>query len=69
MAKSNKKYTSFMTKSGHYYYNVIPFGLKNAGGTYQWMMNKVLREEIGDMLEVYMDVMIVKSQEENDHAA
>ena len=68
MAKSDKKYTAFMTESGNYYYNVMPFGLKNAGATYQRMMNKVFRGEIGDMLEVYMDDMIVKSQAETDHA-
>ena len=28
MAKSDKKYTAFMTESGNYYYNVMPFGLK-----------------------------------------
>ncbi|MCI96535.1 hypothetical protein A2U01_0117835, partial [Trifolium medium] len=31
------------------------------------MMNKVFRGEIGDMLEVYMDDMIVKSHEEINH--
>ncbi|GAU28915.1 hypothetical protein TSUD_59270, partial [Trifolium subterraneum] len=35
--------------------------------TYQRMMNKVFHNEIGDMLEVYMDDMIVKSEEEIDH--
>ncbi|PNX70070.1 hypothetical protein L195_g064715, partial [Trifolium pratense] len=33
------------------------------------MMNKVFNNEIGDMLEVYMDDMIVKSDEEVDHTA
>ncbi|PNX57945.1 gag-pol polyprotein [Trifolium pratense] len=56
-----------MTESGNYYYNVMPFGLKNAGATYQRMMNKVFNNEIEDMLEVYMDDMIVKSEEEVDH--
>ena len=37
--------------------------------TYQRMMNKVFYDEIGDILEVYMDDMIVKSQTETDHAA
>ncbi|XP_058787909.1 uncharacterized protein LOC131662207 [Vicia villosa] len=68
MSKTDKKYTGFMTESGNYYYNVIPFGLKNAKATYQRMMNKVFRAEIGDMLEVYMDDMIVQSQEETDHS-
>ncbi|MCI28177.1 hypothetical protein A2U01_0049377, partial [Trifolium medium] len=67
IAEADKEKTAFMTESGNYYYNVMPFGLKNAGATYQRMMNKVFRAEIGDMLEVYMDDMIVKSKEEIDH--
>ncbi|GAU34163.1 hypothetical protein TSUD_162630 [Trifolium subterraneum] len=67
MAVADRTKTAFMTESGNYYYNVMPFGLKNAGATYQRMMNKVFRGEIGDMLEVYMDDMIVKSHEEVDH--
>ncbi|MCH81337.1 hypothetical protein A2U01_0002123 [Trifolium medium] len=69
MAMADKEKTAFMTESGNYYYNVVPFGLKNAGATYQRTMNKVFRAEIGDMLEVYMDDMIVKSHDEKDHAA
>src|SRR4051812_33844823 len=56
-----------MTESGNYYYNVMPFNLKNAGSTYQRMMNKVFRGEIDDTLEVYMDDMIVKSRVDTDH--
>ncbi|GAU46452.1 hypothetical protein TSUD_402190 [Trifolium subterraneum] len=67
MTVADRTKTTFITESGNYYYNVMPFGLKNAGATYQRMMNKVFREEIGDMLEVYMDDMIVKSHEEVDH--
>ncbi|GAU50120.1 hypothetical protein TSUD_192410 [Trifolium subterraneum] len=67
MVEIDKKKTAFMTETGNYYYNVMPFGLKNAGATYQRMMNKVFHNEIGDMLEVYMDDMIVKSEEEIDH--
>ncbi|XP_050876397.1 uncharacterized protein LOC127080113 [Lathyrus oleraceus] len=68
MSPADKKHTAFMTPTGNYYYNVMPFGLKNAGATYQRMMNKVFKDEIGDMLEVYMDDMIVKSHEEIAHA-
>ncbi|GAU25009.1 hypothetical protein TSUD_154830 [Trifolium subterraneum] len=67
MAEIDKKKTTFMTETDNYYYNVMSFGLKNAGATYQRMMNKVFHNEIGDMLEVYMDDMIVKSEEEIDH--
>jgi hypothetical protein len=60
MADEDKKKTAFMTKSGNYYYNVMPFGLRNAGATYQLMMNKVCDKKLlGDILEVYMDNMIV----------
>src|SRR3954465_9347462 len=62
MAGCDKQCTTFMTESGNYYYNVMPFGLKNVGATYQRMMNKVFQAE------VYMEDMIVKSQEEIDHA-
>ena len=60
---------AFMTISGNYYYNVIPSSLKNAGATYQRMMNKVFCNQIRDMLEVYMDDMIVKSRVDTDHVA
>ncbi|GAU50049.1 hypothetical protein TSUD_408450 [Trifolium subterraneum] len=61
--------TAFMTESGNYYYNVMPFDLKNVGATYQRMINKVFRGEISDMLEVYKDDVIVKSHEETDRTA
>jgi len=61
MAEEDKKKTAFMTKAGNYYYNVMPFGLQNAGATYQRMMNKVYEKKLSrDILEVYMDDMIVK---------
>jgi len=70
MAKNDEEKTAFMTDSGNYYFRVMPFGLRNAGATYQRMMNKVYNKELlGDILEVYMDDMIVKSKEEIDHAA
>ncbi|GAU35398.1 hypothetical protein TSUD_160490 [Trifolium subterraneum] len=67
MAEIDKKKTAFMTETGNYYYNVMSFGLKNAGATYKRMMNNVFHNEIGDMLNIYMDNMIVKSEEEIDH--
>lgn len=67
MAMGDKMHTTFMTVSDNYYFNVMPFGLKNVDTTYQRVVNKVFREGIMDMLEVYMDYMTVKSQEETDH--
>ena len=47
----------------------MPFGLKNAGATYQRMVNKVFQSQIGRNLEVYVDDMITKSKQAFEHAA
>ncbi|RDX62188.1 hypothetical protein CR513_59499, partial [Mucuna pruriens] len=52
--------TAFITDSGTYCYKVIPFGLKNAGATYQCLMDKIFKEIIGIDVEVYVDNMVVK---------
>ena len=46
---------------------VMPFGLKNAGATYQQMMTRMFREKIGCTVEVYIDDMVVKSKQEAWH--
>jgi len=49
---------------------VMPFGLRNVGATYQRMMNKVYDKKLLDnILEVYMDDMVVKYPQEVGHAA
>lgn len=58
---------NFMTEKGSYYYRVVPFGLKNAGATYQRLMNKVFHAQIGRVVEVYLNEMIVKSKADTDH--
>ena len=45
----------------------MPFGLKNAGATYQRLVNKMFSKQIGRNIEVYMDDMLVKSREELAH--
>ena len=45
----------------------MPFGLKNAGATYQRLVNKMFVRQIGWNVEVYIDDMLVKSKEENHH--
>jgi len=41
MVEEDKQKTTFMTELGNYYFNIMSFGLRNAGVTYQRMMNKV----------------------------
>jgi len=45
----------------------MPFGLKNAGATFQWMVNKVFKDLIGNTMEVYVGDMLVKSVQRMDH--
>jgi len=54
--------TTFITDQANFCYEVMPFGLKNAGATYQRLMDRVFREQIGRSMEVYVDDMVVKSQ-------
>ena len=43
------------------------FGLKNAGATYQRLMNKMFTHQIGRNVQVYVDDMLMKSLRKNDH--
>ena len=67
MHPPNTEKITFITPHGLYCYNVMPFGLKNAGATYQRIMTKVFRPLIGKSMEVYIDDMLVKSKERPNH--
>ena len=45
----------------------MPFKLKNAGATYQRLVNKMFSKQISRNMEVYVDDMLVKSKEELTH--
>lgn len=45
----------------------MPFGLKNAGATYQRAMNVIFHDMIGKFLEVYVDDIVVKSNGTHSH--
>ena len=67
MAEEDQEKTAFIISQGLYCYKVMPFELKNAGATYQRLVNKMFSPQIGRNMEVYMDDMLVKSKEELTH--
>ena len=69
LATDDQEKTAFITPVGNYHYKVTPFGLKNAGSTYQRMMIKMFELQLGKNVEVYIDDMVVKSKLVSEHLA
>ena len=69
MAPEDMEKTSFIIEWGTYYYRVMPFGLKNAGATYQRVDTNLFHDMMHKDVKVYVDDMIVKSQDRADHLA
>ncbi|KAH9688200.1 Ribonuclease H [Citrus sinensis] len=67
MYEQDEESTAFITNQGLFCYRVMPFGLKNAGATYQRLVNKVFKPLIGKTMEVYVDDMITKSKIPKEH--
>ncbi|XP_074323440.1 uncharacterized protein LOC141660358 [Apium graveolens] len=63
----DQEHTSFITDRGLYCYIGMPLGLINTGATYQRLVNMMFKNQIGRTMEVYVDDMLVKSKEANDH--
>ena len=61
MDPNDQEKTSFVTGQGTYCYRVMPFRLKNAGATYQRLVNRMFQKQIGTFMELYIDDMLVKS--------
>lgn len=61
MHESDQEKMVFITDQGLYYYEGMPFGLKNVGTTYQILVNRIFKNQIRRNVEVYMDNMLVKS--------
>lgn len=64
MAITDQYKTAFWTETGTYCYKMMSFGLKNVGSTYQRLMDREFKGQIGRNLEVYMDDLVFKSSEE-----
>ncbi|GJW18415.1 putative nucleotidyltransferase, ribonuclease H [Tanacetum coccineum] len=69
MSEEDEEKTAFYTDQGTFCYKKMPFGLKNAGATYQRLMDEAFDKQIGRNLEVYVDDMVIKSKAEKDMLA
>ena len=54
---------AFLTPCGVYCYTCKPFGLRNAGATFQRLMHIALGQQIGRNVEAYVGDIVVKSRE------
>ncbi|KAK1415619.1 hypothetical protein QVD17_31402 [Tagetes erecta] len=66
MKKEDEEKTAFYTDKGIFCYTKMPFGLKNAGATYQRLIDQAFAEQIGKNVEAYVDDLVIKSQTEDD---
>ena len=67
LALDDQEKTAFVTPIGNYHYKVIPFGLKNAGSTYQRMMMRMFESQLEKNIEIYIDDMVVKNKVVSEH--
>ena len=69
MAEGEEWKTAFHCCYGHFEYQVMPFGLMNAPGTFQAFVNDVLREFLDDFCVVYLDDILIYSDTQEEHDA
>ncbi len=63
----SRKYTAFTSPLGKFEYKYLPFGLKNAPAHFQALMFIVLQKFIDKCVVVYMDDIVVFSENKDDH--
>ena len=61
--------TAFRCHMGHYEFLRMPFGLTNAPSVFQRTMDKVLASLIGKCVMVYIDDIVIYSENMDDHLA
>ncbi|GKA45367.1 reverse transcriptase domain-containing protein [Tanacetum coccineum] len=65
MAEEDEEKTAFITNQGIFCYTKMPFGLRNAGATYQRLVDRAFHGQIGRNLDVYVDDLVIKSHTED----
>ncbi|XP_019054094.1 PREDICTED: uncharacterized protein LOC109114991 [Nelumbo nucifera] len=69
MHVEDEEKTLSIMEHGTYCYKVMPFVLKNTGVTYQQLVNKVFKHQMGRSVEAYVDDMVVKSLKADKHTS
>ncbi|KAG9450295.1 hypothetical protein H6P81_010260 [Aristolochia fimbriata] len=67
MDPKDEELTAFRTPKGIFCYKVMPFGLKNAGATYQRAMQNIFDDFLHKRVECYVDDLVVKTKQRADH--
>src|SRR6266540_2557458 len=67
LRKKDRPKIAFLTRKGQYQFKVMPFRLNNALATFQRLINKVLRQYIGKFVQVYLDDVIIYSNNLTKH--
>ncbi|BFG15988.1 hypothetical protein CerSpe_022620 [Prunus speciosa] len=67
MAPDDQEKTAFLTPKGIYCHTVVPFGLKNAGATYQRAMMTIFNDMLHNTIECYVDDLVVKTRKREHH--
>lgn len=67
LSERDREKTAFSVGNGKYEFCRLPFGLKNAPSIFQRAIDDVLREQIGKTCYVYVDDVIIFSENEEDH--
>jgi len=66
--KENKEWKmTFWTRYEHYKYIIMPFRLKNALTIFQWLINDTLREYLDDFVIVYLNDILIYSENLETH--
>ena len=65
--EESRHLTTFCTHVGSYYFNVVPFGLVNAGASFQKLMETVLRHLQWKICLVYLDDIVIFSKSFQEH--
>jgi len=67
LRKKDRPKTAFLTRNRQYQFKVMLFRLNNIPATFQRLMNKFLRQYIRKFIQVYLDDVIIYSNNLDDH--